>query len=324
MPLLALEQIEPMFICPRCRAPLEPAGERLACTNAGCTHAAPLGFRRVGQWPVLVDFEHSILSEVRLSAGSAASPVVRGQPTGVERWLRNVLQPPNGVARDQVARLVTLARDAAEAPIVLVVGGGAVGSGIEAVYADPSLRLIGFDIYASPWVQFVGDGHRIPLADASVDAVIVQAVLEHVLTPSQVVSEIHRVLKRDGLVYGDTPFLQPVHEGPFDFTRFTDSGHRYLFKQFSRIDSGAVGGPGAQLSGSLDHLARGLFRSRAAGRLARGAFSWARALDRVIPAPYALDAATGVFFLGRKSDREITPREMVDYYRGQQRLNDSG
>ncbi len=49
--------------------------------------------------------------------------------------------------------------------------------------------------------------------------------------------EIHRVLKDDGIVYADTPFMQQVHEGAYDFTRFTLSGHRWLFKNFALLDS---------------------------------------------------------------------------------------
>ena len=44
----------------------------------------------------------------------------------------------------------------------------------------------------------------------------------------------------DGVVYAETPFLQAVHEGPWDFTRFTESGHRWLFRAFERLDSGVV------------------------------------------------------------------------------------
>ena len=36
---------------------------------------------------------------------------------------------------------------------------------------------------------------------------LVQAGLEHVRDPWQVVAEIHRVLKDDGLVYAETPFM---------------------------------------------------------------------------------------------------------------------
>src|SRR5205823_1246671 len=109
-------------------------------------------------------------------------------------------------------------------PTILVVGGGTVGSGTDALYRDPAVRLIAFDVYGSPMTQLIADGHQIPLRDESVDAVLVQAVLEHVLDPAKVVAEIHRVLRPNGIVYAETPFLQQVHEAAYDFTRFTESG----------------------------------------------------------------------------------------------------
>ena len=118
---------------------------------------------------------------------------------------------------------------------MVVVGGGANQHGLDRLYQDPSINVIGFDIYGSDLVQFIADGHSIPLASGSVDAVVVQAVLEHVLDPPQVVREIHRVLRPDGIVYAETAFMQQVHEGAYDFTRYTESGHRWLFRDFELI-----------------------------------------------------------------------------------------
>ena len=53
------------------------------------------------------------------------------------------------------------------------------------------------------------------------------------------------MLKDDGLVYAETPFLQQVHGGPYDFTRFTHLGHRRLFRKFIELESGATAGAGA-------------------------------------------------------------------------------
>ena len=204
-------------------------------------------------------------------------------------------------------------------PLVLVVGGGTVGNGVEAIYSDRRIRVVAFDIYFSPLTQFVADAHRIPLATESVDAVVIQAVLEHVLHPDQVVSEIRRVLRPDGLVYAETPFLQQVHAGAYDFVRYTSSGHRFLFRAFEEIASGPVAGPGTQLLWSVDHVVRGLLRSELAGKLARALFFWLRYLDRLIPTAFALDNASAYYFLGRRADRELTSREIVTYYRGAQR-----
>ena len=201
-------------------------------------------------------------------------------------------------------------------PRILVVGGGTVGDGLESLYADPSVDLISFDVYASAATQFVGDGHAIPLADASLDGVIVQAVLEHVLEPTVVAHEIERVLRVGGIVYADTPFLQQVHEGAYDFTRFTDSGHRFLFRGFERIDSGAVAGAGTALRWSVDYFVRALTRSVPLGRIASLACFWLSHLDRFLDPKHSVDAASSVFFLGRRSDRAISGADVIDYYQG--------
>jgi len=200
-----------------------------------------------------------------------------------------------------------------------MVGGGSIGQGMDPLYADPDIHIYAFDIYRSPYVQFVADAHQIPMPDELFDAVVIQAVLEHVLQPSDVVEEIWRVLKNDGLVYAETPFMQHVHEGAYDFTRFTESGHRYLFKRFELINSGASGGPGIQFLWSIDYFVRSLLRSRTAGKLAKLAFFWVQYLDALVPPQYAIDAASGVFFFGRKAQTTVRPSSMVDYYQGAQR-----
>jgi ubiquinone/menaquinone biosynthesis C-methylase UbiE len=194
-----------------------------------------------------------------------------------------------------------------------------MGNGTERLYRANRASLLAFDIEPSPLTQFVADAHQIPLADGSVDAVVIQAVLEHVLDPEQVVEEIERVLRPRGLVYSETPFLQQVHAGPYDFVRFTSSGHRYLFRAFEEISAGSVAGPGTQLQWSIDHLVRALTRSELAGKVARGALFWLRGLDRLASERFTMDSGSAYYFLGRRSDRRLTPHEIVSYYRGAQR-----
>jgi len=274
-------------------------------------------FERVDGLPVYVDWEHSVLDRERLLASRGASAVSRG--AGLKGRVRAVIRrltAPSRVSEAKARQLVELLGRERPSPTVLVVGGGEIGLGVEALYERRDVRMIAFDIYASPHVQFLADAHRIPLRDASVDAVIVQAVLEHVLDPWLVVAEVHRVLRPGGLVYAETPFMQQVHEGPFDFARFSESGHRWLFRGFSRIDSGAVTGPGVGLIWSIDALVRGLFRSGKAGNIAKLAVFWLKYLDRAIPEPYRIDGACGVYFLGRREERELLPREMPAQYLG--------
>lgn len=314
MPLADLDAVRPLLVCPRCRSALVAEPAAFHCAEPGCPLHAAGSFPLAGRWPVLVDFERSVVR--RADAGSVAAGPPRSSADRLPRALRALWKPVNRVAVRNVDLL--LRSLPGPAPTLLVVGGATVGNGTAALYADPRVRVIGFDIVAGPSTQFLADAHQIPLADRSVDAVVVQAVLEHVLDPGLVVAEIHRVLTDAGLVYAETPFLQQVHAGPYDFTRFTASGHRHLFRRFEELAAGAVAGPGTQLLWSLDHLVRGLTRSPAAGRLTRGLLSWLRLLDAAVPAGYAEDSACACFFLGRKRESGMSPAEAVGYYRGAQ------
>ena len=320
MPLADRAQVLSLLVCPRCGSALERSEQARRCVSGSCRLAAAGSFPFVGPWPVLVDFERSILEReaVEAAPGAALAPGARRRrvsgrlPGRVRAWWK----PRNSVAARNVATLMSLLEG--PSALVLVIGGAEMGNGAEALYAgEPT--VIAFDVYGSPLTQFIADAHHIPLRSGSVDAVVIQAVLEHVLDPEQVVREIRRVLRPAGLVYAETPFLQQVHAGPYDFTRYTPSGHRWLFRGFEEIDAGSVAGPGTQMLWSVDHLARGLLRSGTAGRVARAAFWWLRLLDRLVPAPFALDDASACFFLGRRADRELTAREIRAYYRGAQR-----
>ena len=319
MTALTLADVRQFLACPHCQAPLvgEPPSE-LRCGSASCVLSRE-PFPAVAGQPALIDFESSIVTREGLGARAGESQVVRHGRGGPLGPIRRLATPANRVAERHADRLLVDLAGNGPRPTLLVVGGGTVGNGADALYASPAIGVLGFDVYASPHTAFVADGHAIPLADASMDAAWVQAVLEHVLDPARVVAEIHRVLRPGGLVYAETPFLQAVHEGPWDFTRFTESGHRWLFRAFDRLDSGVVAGPGLVFSWAADHLMRGWTRSRFAGQLARLATAWAAAFDRTVPERLAVDGASCVFFYGRRSERVLAPHEIVAHYRGAQR-----
>ena len=117
-----------------------------------------------------------------------------------------------------------------------------------------------------------------------------------------------------------TSILQSITRSPDDqITRFTESGHRWLFRNFERIDSGVVAGPATVWVWATEQLVRGLTRSKAAGKLARIGFAWVHALDRAIPEGHAVDGASCLYFYGRKCPAPILPRDTVAHYRGAQR-----
>jgi SAM-dependent methyltransferase len=321
MGLIGLEDYRELLICPRCASRLSIESSGIRCSSSDCPYSRE-SFPRVSNLPALFDFENSIVSAEHLVQTQGAAQVGREPLTSaLKQRLARFVHPRNYNAEGNVQHLLTLLRETDSVhsrPRILIIGGGALGNGVENLYALDEVDLLSFDIYASALVQFLADAHRIPLASQSVDAVLIQAVLEHVLEPGAVVDEIYRVLKPSGLVYAETPFLQQVHEGPYDFTRFTDSGHRYLFRWFERIDSGVAAGPGTQLAWSIDYFFRALFRSQKIGILARIAASWLFHLDRFLDPKYAIDGANGVYFLGRKATSPLPPHAMVSYYRGAQ------
>ncbi len=107
-----------------------------------------------------------------------------------------------------------------------------------------------------------------------------------------------------------------VREGAYDFTRFSHSGHRWLFRRFEEIASGSVGGPGRSLVWAIRYLARALTGSNKGATLAAAAFFWRRYLDRLCRPGLAGDAANGVYFLSRRSATALAPRDIIAYYAG--------
>ncbi len=203
-----------------------------------------------------------------------------------------------------------------------------VGSGNQRarLAAQIGAQIVAVDIDTDADVDAFADALSLPFRDECFDAVIATAVLEHVIRPEVAVTEICRVLKPDGLFYSEIPFMQQVHEGAYDFTRYTLSGHRKLASRFEEIDSGAVAGPAIALRWAIEHFLlalvneRRLLRSAVKGGV-RMAFAWLSVVDRrVAQRAAALDGASCTYFYGRLTAGTATDEEIVTGYRGAQQL----
>ena len=307
------EELATVLACPACHSGIHNS-DGYRCTNSACRLNRE-GFPTIRGQPVLLRSAGVVSPEI-LEQRGGASHIDRRRSWLTQRVRRSLLdgaavQQSRAMAQRLVELLAPLPR-----PRVLIVGGGEVGMGSEVLYEDTRLDAVSFDVYQSDSTSFVGDAHSIPMLEGTVDAVWIQYVLEHVLDPPAVVEEIRRVLRPAGLVYAATPFLQPVHEGAFDFTRYTHSGHRWLFRWFEEIDSGVVMGPGPQLLSTIEYWTRGVTRSRTAGKALKLLFSWMRFFERLIPTAYALDNASALYFLGRRSVTPMSEADIREYYRG--------
>ena len=127
------------------------------------------------------------------------------------RWIyadHNDSAPVRTVVQRVLAEMPT-------AGIGLNVGGGATVLGP---------RILTLELEPGPGVGLVGTVQAIPLADASLDLVLTQEVLEHVADPFAAIAEIARVLKPGGRAYVQLPFMLGYHPCPHDFWRFSDEG----------------------------------------------------------------------------------------------------
>jgi SAM-dependent methyltransferase len=206
-------------------------------------------------------------------------------------------------------------------PTVLVIGSGVEGVGFEYARSQAAIQFIETDVSFGPRIELICDAHNLPLCNASVDGVIAQAVLEHVVDPQRCVAEMHRVLRSDGVIYAETPFMQQVHGGRYDFTRFTQLGHRRLFRHFSELSGGVCMGPGSALAWCCQYFLLSFFMSsvlRVAVKVfCRLCLFWLKYFDAFLASkPAATDAASGFYFMGAKAIDAISDRAMLQQYRG--------
>lgn len=99
-------------------------------------------------------------------------------------------------------------------------------------------NVIQMDVFRFPMVDVVASADALPFRADVFDAVISQAVFEHLQYPEAAASEIWRVLKPDGIAKIDTAFLQPEHAYPHHYFNATEAGLRHWFRDFELQWSG--------------------------------------------------------------------------------------
>lgn len=83
-----------------------------------------------------------------------------------------------------------------------------------------SKRYISLDLIKRFKPTIVADAHKLPFKDASINTVLCLALLEHTEKHWIVLTEVERVLAKNGELIVSVPFLYPIHDWQ-DFTRFT-------------------------------------------------------------------------------------------------------
>lgn len=72
--------------------------------------------------------------------------------------------------------------------------------------------------------------------DYRVDVVVICEVLEHLPSPGAAISNMKRILNKNGKVIGSVPFIFPIHEAPYDFYRYTEYGLKHLLSDFKDVN----------------------------------------------------------------------------------------
>lgn len=306
---MKLDQTIIQFLaCPRCKSKLQ------GLTCVACAREYP----QVDGIPILVNEAHSLFkladfTQCRGTTYRRSSKLKKAFKRFIPSITLNVKSKAN--VRAFFLHLV----EETPQPRVLVIGGAVAGEGWDEVPSQ--VILVETDVAFGPRTALICDAHDLPFQDETFNGVVAQAVLEHVLEPGRCVSEIHRVLKKGGAVYAETPFMQQVHAGRYDFTRFTHLGHLYLFRHFAEILSGPACGPGMALAWSYCYFLQSFFRHKTLGQLAFAFGSltafWLKYLDYfLLNRPNSYDAASSYFFLGRKSNVELSGEELLKCYQG--------
>lgn len=300
--------------CPRDHAPLSADGATLRCQR--CQASYPV----VGGIPVLIDDANSVFAIGDYARDTAYQGAAYGRAadraSGARRAWRRLARAlgdaPSSIRHPDTPDVIAYVTARRPGARVLVIGSGGLR------LASPGATVVHTDVAFGPAVDAIADAHGLPFPAASFDLVVAVAVLEHVADPQRCVAEVVRVLTPGGHVFAVTPFLQPVHMGAYDFTRFTPIGHRRLFRAFDEVAAGVAMGVGSVAAWTFGAVLQSAsawrpwrMTARMLGLLATPPL---RLFDRVLR--HGADAAGGCWFLGvLREGPPISDRALVESYR---------
>lgn len=295
--------------CPDCHStPLTFLLGECGCSNCGATFPLRQGM------PVLIRHDNEVfpLDAYRQPASESVK-----RKSSLRELARFIPTPSLNLAHRRCIQLVVESLTDFSPAYILVIGAGRQKDFLDHFFAAYShIQLVYTDIDLSAQVDLFCDAHELPFVDQVFHGVIVTAVLEHVMYPERAVAEIYRLLVDGGVVYSDIPFMQQVHEGAYDFTRYTLSGHRRLFNRFQELSSGLTAGPATAMVWTLENFAL-CFAPTSLLRLVvkagvRLTFFWLKYLDYLLKdIPQAMDSASGTYFVGRKNPSVQTSDKMI-------------
>jgi SAM-dependent methyltransferase len=301
------------LVCPADQAALAADDHSLTCSK--CHTVYPL----IRGIPVLIHDANSVFRRADFQssapyAGASGYAGAADQTTGLTRAYRGFARRLSEAPVPGDGKFDQLRRSLTADPIKKIL---IIGAGEREAFGNTTRTDVAF----ATGINCICDAHDLPFEDGSFDVVFAESVLEHVCDPQRCVSEIVRVLSPRGVVCAMTPFLQPVHMGAYDFTRFTYLGHRRLFRMFDEIESGACGGPGYSAIHILRNLVIGITdnrRARAILKLTMLLLTYPlRHIDGFLSRTQSsYNAGCAFYFCGTKRETPISDRDILTFFRG--------
>lgn len=98
-------------------------------------------------------------------------------------------------------------------------------------------KYIGVDIeneghsHENDRIEYFYDGKKLPFSDNCFDCLFSSEVIEHIDNLSDILVELNRVLKKDGLFLLTTPFVWNENELPHDYARYTSCGLKKILSR---------------------------------------------------------------------------------------------
>jgi SAM-dependent methyltransferase len=311
-----VDKISESMICPECQSDLRFEKKNYICTSISCGMVYPI----VKNIPILINNSNSVFKiedfknyEDTFFVSSKSSKIYNFLKFITPSISKNIMAGKNF---DELGKLLLKKN---KRPTVLIIGGSIDGEGIKELKKYSKIKILESDVSHGPNTQIIFDSHNIPFKNNTFDCVIVQAVLEHVLDPYMCVEEIHRVLNSTGLVYSEIPFIQQVHGGKYDFTRFTYLGHIRLFRKFNMIKSGVSCGPGMALSWSYMYFLMSFSSNKYYKLLVQGFASFTSFYFKyfdyyLIKKKFSRDSGSGNYYIGEKSDKILSDKKLLELY----------
>ena len=294
--------------CPKCNSKISQ--KSLFCRRC------KISYPNIDGTPVLIDntSKYTLISKENIIKNYAKSRINRRKKSKIYKIFFNLIYGKSKKTFSNSKYILNfLGKNKRN---ILVIGSGTKGDNLNLIW-NSNHNIIGIDIYKSNSVNIIADAHSLPFKEESFDCVIIQAVLEHVLNPFKVSSEIKRVLKKNGIFYAEFPFMQQVHEGIYDFFRSSHSGILVLFPYIKPFSSGELRSAALAFAWSYRELIGRIFSRRKSivFLLSGPIFLFARILDTFLNPKNDLlcTGSSVVYLLGKKLKKDTNYSDIIKY-----------